>query len=93
MENSGNYLLKSGILSLQINPNPKSFLLYMKALSYKRLNRHKDASKFYSQLIERNKLKEMKHLWINVWSVLLLPNSINRRKILNVLENIFDGFY
>lgn len=93
MEGNGNYLIANGILSLKIDPNQKSFLLYMKALAYKRLGQNKEASKFYFQLMKRNRYQEMKHLWVNVWSILLLPNSYNRRRILNVLENIVDGFY
>jgi hypothetical protein len=66
-------LASSPIMNISMDPNPKSFLIYMKALAYRRLGENDEASKLYMQLVKRNKREENDKLWSTMFSILLLP--------------------
>jgi len=93
MKSAGLNLSSDGVMNMRIDPAKKSFMLYMKALSLKRLGEHKNATKCYIQLIKRNKTQENLDLWLTMFSVIILPETKDRRLICSSLEKIVDFFH
>jgi hypothetical protein len=63
-------------------------LRYIQALSYKLAGRYEEAQELYHEYSKVFVGKERAELAISVFGLLVLPSLENRRKIMNVIEDI-----